>query len=356
MRSHLLEGKVRHRRVASGRLRPGARRLLPRPRPRRARRRSTDAPAAAPEPAGPRSSSATRTTGRNRRPTCGRPSTTTCAREGEDPTGWRITLVTNPRVFGYVFNPASFYLCRDAAGVLRMVIVEVHNTHLERHLYTLRPAAAGTRSSWPRWPRRSTSRRSSTWQGATRSTSRTGPTTLRIAINERGDDGPLLATSLVLARRRLTDRSLLRTMLRASAHDPSDDRAHPLARPAPVAQGHPLPAPRGGQPARSRPRRSPDDGPCAGRRDGWPACPTATIASPRAAGRPGRRGADPDRRPHRRAAERGPTRLRRPAVDPAGRRSTSTTRQRRSGSCSTARPGQARPTWTVCGPRRTSRP
>jgi len=62
--------------------------------------------------------------------------------EGEDPTGWRITLVTNARVFGYVFNPASFYLCRDADGVLRVVIVEVHNTHLERHLYTLRPSAA----------------------------------------------------------------------------------------------------------------------------------------------------------------------------------------------------------------------
>src|SRR5688572_9515337 len=58
--------------------------------------------------------------------------------EGEDPTDWQITLVTNTRVMGYVFNPASFYLCRDAGGVLRMVVVEVHNTHLERHLYTLR--------------------------------------------------------------------------------------------------------------------------------------------------------------------------------------------------------------------------
>ena len=58
---------------------------------------------------------------------------------GEDPAGWQVTLVTNPRVFGYVFNPASFYLCRDPEGSLRIVIVEVHNTHGERHLYTLRP-------------------------------------------------------------------------------------------------------------------------------------------------------------------------------------------------------------------------
>ena len=58
--------------------------------------------------------------------------------EGVDPDGWRITLITNLRVFGYVFNPASFYLCRDASGELQVVIVEVHNTHHERHLYTLR--------------------------------------------------------------------------------------------------------------------------------------------------------------------------------------------------------------------------
>ena len=64
--------------------------------------------------------------------------------EGVEPDGWRITLITNLRVFGYVFNPASFYLCRDASGELRIVIVEVHNTHHERHLYTLRRPAAGT--------------------------------------------------------------------------------------------------------------------------------------------------------------------------------------------------------------------
>ena len=47
--------------------------------------------------------------------------------------------MTNLRVLGYQFNPASFYLCRDAAGALACVVVEVHNTYGERHLYTLRP-------------------------------------------------------------------------------------------------------------------------------------------------------------------------------------------------------------------------
>ena len=56
---------------------------------------------------------------------------------GLQPDGWQITLVTNLRLLGYVFNPASFYLCRDGSGRLQAVIVEVHNTHRGRHLYTL---------------------------------------------------------------------------------------------------------------------------------------------------------------------------------------------------------------------------
>lgn len=54
---------------------------------------------------------------------------------GWDITGWRIALVTYPRVFGFVFNPVSFYLCRDSEGDLRHVIAEVNNTHGERELY-----------------------------------------------------------------------------------------------------------------------------------------------------------------------------------------------------------------------------
>ncbi len=39
-------------------------------------------------------------------------------------------------------------------------------------------------------------------------------TRLRIAINERQGEAPLLSTSLVLERRRLSDRSVLRMLLR----------------------------------------------------------------------------------------------------------------------------------------------
>lgn len=134
--------------------------------------------------------------------------------EGEDPSGWRITLVTNLRYLGFVFNPASFYLCRDAAGELRVVIVEVSNTpHLERHLYTLRPRhpsgafVASMDKDFYVSP-------FIDMEGRYTVHVADDPSRLRIAINERQGDAPVLSTSLVLTRRRLTNRSLLRTLLR----------------------------------------------------------------------------------------------------------------------------------------------
>ena len=123
--------------------------------------------------------------------------------EDVDPEGWQVTLVTNLRVVGYAFNPASFFLCRDPAGELRAVIVEVHNTHGERHLYSLRSTTDGTGfvdsmdkafyvSPFIEMTGRYTVR------------VRDEPARLRITINEDPGDGLLLHTSLDLVRRRLT--------------------------------------------------------------------------------------------------------------------------------------------------------
>ncbi|NBX66973.1 MAG: DUF1365 domain-containing protein [Proteobacteria bacterium] len=46
-----------------------------------------------------------------------------------------VTLIAMPRVFGYVFNPVSFWLCHDMQGALRAVLCEVNNTFGERHSY-----------------------------------------------------------------------------------------------------------------------------------------------------------------------------------------------------------------------------
>ncbi len=46
-------------------------------------------------------------------------------------------LVTNLRVFGYVFNPVSFFLGYDAHGTLATVVAEVNNTYGGRFRYVL---------------------------------------------------------------------------------------------------------------------------------------------------------------------------------------------------------------------------
>ncbi len=133
--------------------------------------------------------------------------------EGFETSDWRITFIATPRVLGYQFNPASFYLCRDGEGLLRAVIIEVHNTHHERRLYTLRPERQGK-----------------AWVDAmdkdfyvspfidmdARYTVRVqdDPDRVRIAITETELGQPLLTATLVAERYRLTDRSLLRTLLR----------------------------------------------------------------------------------------------------------------------------------------------
>ena len=132
---------------------------------------------------------------------------------GEDPTGWRITLVTNPRVAGYVFNPASFWLCRDETGSLRAVVVEVHNTHGERHLYTLRSAdePSGFRAAMDKTFRVSPFLAT---RGGYAVRVRDEPRRLRITINHEADGELLLHASLDLVRRPLTRRNLVRMVLR----------------------------------------------------------------------------------------------------------------------------------------------
>ena len=130
--------------------------------------------------------------------------------EGLDPRGWRVTLVAYPRVLGHVFNPASFYLCRDGAGDLRAVVVEVHNTHGERHLYTVH-GGSGDRLRGDMAKQFYVSPFIG-MAGIYSLTVDDRPGSLRIAINERQDGRPLLATSLVLLRRPLTDRELVRML------------------------------------------------------------------------------------------------------------------------------------------------
>lgn len=48
-----------------------------------------------------------------------------------------IWVQTFPRVFGYVFNPLSFWYCEREDGSIGAILAEVNNTFGERHIYTL---------------------------------------------------------------------------------------------------------------------------------------------------------------------------------------------------------------------------
>ena len=51
----------------------------------------------------------------------------------------KIVLVTHLRMFGYIFNPVSFYFCFDEAGNPVCAVPEVGNTFREMKPYLLRP-------------------------------------------------------------------------------------------------------------------------------------------------------------------------------------------------------------------------
>ncbi|MEV6430735.1 DUF1365 domain-containing protein [Nocardia sp. NPDC051463] len=57
---------------------------------------------------------------------------------GIDLHGGRILMLTNARVFGYVFNPLTLFWCHDETGAGVCVVAEVHNTYGGRHCYLVR--------------------------------------------------------------------------------------------------------------------------------------------------------------------------------------------------------------------------
>ena len=65
------------------------------------------------------------------------------ADNGVDADRAQISLLTNARVLGHVFNPLSVFYVRDE-GHLTHVIAEVSNTHGERHCYLVEPGADGS--------------------------------------------------------------------------------------------------------------------------------------------------------------------------------------------------------------------
>lgn len=126
-----------------------------------------------------------------------------------------IVLVTMPRVFGFVFNPVSFWLCFDRSNRLRAVLAEVNNTFGERHCYLCfhddhRPIAPQddlhTRKVFHVSPFIDV-------KGEYHFRFSAAPDRIAIAIDLFDDDGLLLSTTIGGSLRPLTTWRLLRALL-----------------------------------------------------------------------------------------------------------------------------------------------
>ena len=49
----------------------------------------------------------------------------------------RVLMLAHARVLGHVFDPLTVFWCLTPQGALRALVLEVHNTHGERHAYLL---------------------------------------------------------------------------------------------------------------------------------------------------------------------------------------------------------------------------
>ena len=133
---------------------------------------------------------------------------------GIDWDGGRVELLCYPRMFGFVFNPLSVYFCYARNGQVQAILYEVHNTHGERHTYVLpaqggdggivRHEAAKRFFVSPFMPMECTYR------------FRILPPGERVGVSILEDDaeGLLLTASFTGRREALTDRALLRLLLR----------------------------------------------------------------------------------------------------------------------------------------------
>lgn len=128
----------------------------------------------------------------------------------------RIALVTQCRVFGYVFNPVSFYFCYGTDGGLVAVVAEVHNTFGEQHCYVL-PAGEGESAGHARvWRDKKTFHVSPflTLDGTYRFQFDIADDHLDVRIDLHRAGRPVFVSRLALDHRPLTDRALAGVLVR----------------------------------------------------------------------------------------------------------------------------------------------
>lgn len=127
----------------------------------------------------------------------------------------RIVALTHARVFGYVFNPVSFFYCLDGQGRRAAAVAEVNNTFGDTHRYLLdaRNAADDQRYVTDKLIHVSPfmdmrCRYDWRFRGVP------GDPELRVDMDVSRKGTPFFAARLTLARRPLTDATLAATLAR----------------------------------------------------------------------------------------------------------------------------------------------
>lgn len=72
------------------------------------------------------------------------------AMQGIDTAPHRIMLLTHLRLFGYIFNPVSFYYCYDREEQLFAIAAEVNNTFREQKIYVIPCRDGRGEKNWPK--------------------------------------------------------------------------------------------------------------------------------------------------------------------------------------------------------------
>jgi DUF1365 family protein len=124
-------------------------------------------------------------------------------------------LMTMPRLLGYVFNPVSFWFCRDCGGALRAVLCEVNNTFGETHVYLVHRDDGGPiePDAWLEGRKVFHVSPFLPVEGRYRFRFRLDAEHAHVDVNYHDADGLMLATSVSGRREPLTDRTMLRRFL-----------------------------------------------------------------------------------------------------------------------------------------------
>ena len=128
----------------------------------------------------------------------------------------KVWLMTMPRIFGYAFNPVSFWFCFDKAGQLRAMLAEVNNTFGERHCYLCFRDDHGVIDAQDALLSRKIFHVSPfiRVEGDYRFRISVSEDNVSVAIDLSDRDGPLLRTSVAGPTQAMTGANLLRVLLR----------------------------------------------------------------------------------------------------------------------------------------------